>query len=119
MDDFVNEDRLKAFGAVIARLLSRKDLTREESADCWRQIIADEQPDLQQGAFMAALAAKGESTEEVAGSFEAILELDTNKVDLSHISPLVENSGTGMDPLKTFNISTAASIIAAAADICQ
>ncbi len=112
-----DERDLREFGAVITRLTRREDLTRAESRECWRQIIANEQPDLQQGAFMATLAMKGETSEEIAGSYEAILELDTNKVDLSHISPLVENCGTGMDTLKTFNISTAASVVAAACGI--
>jgi len=72
---------------------------------------------MQQGAFLAALKAKGETAEEIAGSWEAIYELDTVKVTPCTPYPLVENCGTGMDTLKTFNISTAASIIAAAAGI--
>jgi anthranilate phosphoribosyltransferase len=109
-----DEKKLKSFGAQITRLLKRENLTRDESEECWRQIIANEQPDLQQGAFMAAMAMKGETDEEIAGGFEAIYEHDTNKVNLTHLSPLLDNCGTGMDALKTFNISTAASIIAAA-----
>ncbi len=113
----VDEQNLRQFGAVITKLQQRENLSREESRECWRQIIADSQPDLQQGAFIATLAMKGETAEEIAGSYEAILELDTNRVDLSHISPLVENCGTGMDALKTFNISTAASVVAAACGV--
>jgi len=72
---------------------------------------------MQQGAFLAALTAKGESKEEVAGSWEAIYDLDTIKVDIGCELETVENCGTGMDTFKTFNISTAASIIAAAGGI--
>lgn len=110
----MDESRLIYFGERIVRLIERHDLTRDEARECWRQIIANEQPELHQGAFMAALAAKGETAAEIAGSFEAIYELDTNKVDLGSSAILVDNSGTGRDSFKTFNVSTAAGIIAAA-----
>ncbi|MBF0239538.1 MAG: anthranilate phosphoribosyltransferase [SAR324 cluster bacterium] len=108
------EEQLRSFGDIVMRLIRRENLSRQEAREGWMHIIQNTQPDLQQGAFMAALVAKGETFEEVAGSWDAIYEFDTNKVDLSHIDPLVENCGTGMDTLKTFNISTGASIIAAA-----
>ena len=72
---------------------------------------------MQQGAFLAALTSKGETKQEVAGSWEAIYDLDTTKVHLNTGIKTVDNSGTGMDTFKTFNISTAASIIAAAGGI--
>jgi anthranilate phosphoribosyltransferase len=72
---------------------------------------------MQQGAFLAALTAKGETRQEVAGAWEAIYELDTTKVRIDPALSPVENSGTGMDTFKTFNISTAASIVAAAGGV--
>jgi anthranilate phosphoribosyltransferase len=78
------------------------------------QVLRGEQPDLQQGAFLAALVAKGETAAEIAGAWEAIREVDTVKVEPEVEGPILDNCGTGMDPFKTFNISTAASIIAAA-----
>ena len=80
----------------------------------FRQVLLNEQPDLQQGAFLAAITAKGATPQEIAGSWEAIYEIDTVKVTPNVSSPLVDNCGTGMDTLKKVNISTAASIIAAA-----
>jgi anthranilate phosphoribosyltransferase len=80
----------------------------------FRAVLANEQPDLQQGAFMAALTAKGETAEEIAGAWEAIYQLDTVKVFPHCSGPVVDNCGTGMDSFKTFNISTVAAIIAAA-----
>ena len=113
----MTNDKLKMFGGKIAALLNGEDLSREETKDMFRQVLLDEQPDLQQGAFMAALTAKGETAEEVAGAWEAIYELDTVKVTPEVPEPLIENCGTGMDSFKTFNISTAAAIIAAAGGI--
>jgi len=108
---------LKEFGVIITRLIQKENLTREECRDMFCEILVNAQTDMHQGAFLAALAAKGETAEEIAGSWEAIYRLDTVKVKPQTRGPLVENCGTGMDSLKTFNISTAASIIAAAADV--
>lgn len=108
------EEKLRYFGAKVNGLIGGNGLSREEAKEMFRQVLLNEQPDLQQGAFLAAITAKGATPREIAGSWEAIYEIDTVKVTPNVPGPLVENSGTGMDTLKTFNISTAASIIAAA-----
>jgi len=108
------EDRLREFGYEIQCLIRKKDLSRNETKEMFSRILFNQYPDFQQGAFLAALASKGETCEEIAGCWEAIYELDTAKVSPEIAQPLVENCGTGMDELKTFNISTASSIIAAA-----
>ena len=108
------EDNLRYFGSKVDALLKGQNLTRSEAYDLFRQILQNEQPDLQQGAFLAAITAKGATGQEIAGIWEAIYEIDTVKVRPDVNGPLVENCGTGMDSIKTFNISTAASIVAAA-----
>ncbi|MBE9477678.1 MAG: anthranilate phosphoribosyltransferase [Chloroflexi bacterium] len=114
-----SEEKIKDFGAKVAGLIRGRDLSRREAREMFRQVLLNEQPDLQQGAFLAALTAKGETTEEVAGAWEAIYEIDTVKASPRVAHPLVENCGTGMDSFKTFNISTAAAIVAAAGGICM
>lgn len=108
---------LKNFGAVIQRVLRGENLTRGECYAIFREILLDEQPELHQGAFLAALTAKGETPSEVAGAWQAIVELDTARVDVDLGEPLVENCGTGMDRLKTFNVSSAAAVVAAAGGV--
>jgi anthranilate phosphoribosyltransferase len=112
-----DEERLRQFGGVVARLLAGENITRAEARECWRQICEEEQSNLQEGAFIAALKAKGETLEEIAGTFEALYELDTLKVKVNTPQPLVDNCGTGADTLKTINISTAAAIISAACGV--
>jgi anthranilate phosphoribosyltransferase len=108
------EDNLRYFGGKVDLLIRRGNLSRSEARELFIQILQNVQPDLQQGAFLAAITAKGATPEEIAGIWEAIYEIDTVKVRPEVIGPLVENCGTGMDAIKTFNISTAASIVAAA-----
>lgn len=108
---------LRAFGADVQRLIEGRDLTRERTYELFREVLLGEQPDLQQGALLASLVAKGETPEEIAGAWQTIVRFDTvpaSPVTVDAGTPLVENSGTGMDALKTFNVSSAAAIIAAA-----
>lgn len=108
------DQRVRAFGSRVNDIIGGMDLSRKDAKDMFRQVLLNEQPDLQQGAFLAAIAAKGATPQETAGSWEAIYEIDTIKVTPDVDGPMSDNSGTGMDTLKTFNISTAAAIVAAA-----
>jgi anthranilate phosphoribosyltransferase len=110
-----SETDLRSFGAAIQHLIDGHDLSRRRTYGLFRDVLLGEQPDLQQGALLAALVAKGETPEEIAGAWEAIVEFDTVPATVDAPGPLVENSGTGMDSLKTFNVSSAAGVIAAAA----
>lgn len=109
--------RIKDFGAKIQTLIEGKDLSKDETCWMFREVLLNRQPELQQGAFLAALVAKGETVEEIAGAWAAIDEIDTVHVSLDIQGALFENSGTGMDTLKTFNVSSAAAIVAAACGV--
>ena len=109
----------RQFGSVISRLARRQDLSREQAAAAFTTVLNDATTPMQQGAFLAALTTKGETEAEIAGAWDAIYALDTVKMPIHpELSP-VENSGTGMDSFKTFNISTAAAIIAAAGGVAM
>ena len=110
-------DQERTFGSGIGKLVNGEDLSRQRAKEMFDQVLLNEETDMQQGAFLAALTAKGETAEEIAAGWEAIYEQDTVKVEPEVSSPLVENCGTGMDELNTFNISTSASIVAAAGGV--
>ena len=112
----IQEDSLKWFGEQITGLINGNDLSRETTRKMMMDTLTGSQPDLQQGAFLASLRMKGETEDEIVGCFEAIIESDTNSVNLENL-PVVENCGTGMDSLKTFNISTLSAIVAACMDV--
>uniref|UniRef100_UPI003217410E anthranilate phosphoribosyltransferase n=1 Tax=uncultured Draconibacterium sp. TaxID=1573823 RepID=UPI003217410E len=108
---------IREFAKTITKLINKENLSREESYNAFSVVLNNETSEIQQGAFLAALSAKGETKEEIAGCWQAIYEMDTVKVAPKVNGPVVENCGTGMDSFKTFNISTCASLVAAAEGI--
>lgn len=108
---------MKTMGQAITGLLNREDLCYEESYELFRGIILNRETEMQQGAFLAALTAKGASPEEIRGIWRAIMDFDTTRSHPQVEAPLVENTGTGMDRVKTFNVSTAAALVASACGV--
>lgn len=106
----------RELGEIITRLIDNQELSQDEAYNAFSMVLKNEVSDMQQGAFLASLTSKGPSAAEVAGGWRAVYELDTNKVDLNGLE-LVDNCGTGMDSFKTFNISTAASLVAASGGV--
>src|SRR5262245_30179505 len=97
----------------LAQLLDGRDLTRAEARDVMNQIMSGEATPAQMGGFLVALRLKGERAEEIAGCAEAMRE------HVVSVRPrredLVDTAGTGGDGARTFNISTTAALVAAAA----
>jgi anthranilate phosphoribosyltransferase len=97
----------------LQRLLDGHDLTRDEARDVMGTIMRGEATQAQIGGFLVALRVKGETADEIAGCAEAmrerVLAVRPRRDDL------VDTAGTGGDGANTFNISTAAALVAAAA----
>ena len=94
----------------------RATLNREEAHVLMEQIFTGSFSDLELAALLGAIGARGESPEELAGFVDAMREAVTD-VPLNHHerTQLVDTCGTGGDASGTFNISTAAALVAAAA----
>ena len=107
---------MKNLGSTIQKLIDGKNLDRNEAFKSFEAIFKNEVSEFDQGAFLAAIATKGENSDEILGCYEAIYKYDTVKVNPGKLD-ITENSGTGRDNLKTFNASSAAAIVAAAAGI--
>jgi anthranilate phosphoribosyltransferase len=99
--------------ATLARLLDGHDLSRDEAREAMNTIMSGEATPAQIGGFLVALRLKGETADEIAGCAEAmrahVLAVNPKREDL------VDTAGTGGDGGRTFNISTAAALVAAAA----
>ncbi len=113
----MSENRKREFGRLISAVALGRRLTREESCEAYRQVIMNEQPELQQGAFLLAHIARGPSTEELGGAWQAMDLYDTAKIRIDTDAPVCDIVGTGSDKLKTVNCSTPAALIAAAAGL--
>ncbi len=100
---------------LLPRLLRGERLTREETGAAVRAMMRGEVADAQIAAFLFALAQRGESADELLGGAEA---LRAEAVPFpSSRRPLLDTCGTGGDGSHTYNISTAAALIAAAAGV--
>jgi anthranilate phosphoribosyltransferase len=97
----------------LSRLLDGHDLSRAEACGIMEEIMGGEATPAQIGGFLVALRLKGETADEIAGCAEAmrahVLPVRPRREDL------VDTAGTGGDGARTFNISTAAALVAAAA----
>ena len=99
----------------LARLLSRENLTRGESTELLEAMLREDASDAQIAAALAALTAKGETVEELAGMAEA-LRRRAVKVNSCHTT-FIDTAGTGSSRAKTFNVSTAAAFVIAGAGL--
>ncbi|HID97919.1 MAG TPA: anthranilate phosphoribosyltransferase [Thermodesulfobacteriaceae bacterium] len=111
------EENMREFGRVIGRLCRGEDLSREESLEYYRQVILDEQPELQQGAFLVAHLMKGPTVAELSGAWDALYQYDTEKIAPDIQEQCCDIVGTGSDVLKTVNVSTPAAFIASACGV--
>jgi anthranilate phosphoribosyltransferase len=94
----------------------RASLTREEAYELMRLILGHEAGEIELAALLGALAARGETAEELAGFVDAMREAATPiPLEEALRMQLTDTCGTGGDGADTFNISTAAALVAAAA----
>ncbi|MEP7003419.1 MAG: anthranilate phosphoribosyltransferase [Chloroflexota bacterium] len=101
-------DVKEALGAVA----SGRTLTRAEAEGAMGSVMAGEATAAQLGALLAALAVRGETVDEIAG-FAAGMRAAAVPVHVA--DGAIDTCGTGGDRSHSFNISTIAAIVAAAA----
>jgi len=99
---------------ILSALLARRDLSIGEASWAMQRVMAGETTAAQLAGFLVALRAKGETVDEIVGFRDAILEYSLPL----EVDPMaLDIVGTGGDRFGTVNISTMASIVAAAAGI--
>ncbi len=104
---------MNAAGAAAAA--RARPLTRAEAREVFAAVLAAPPPAEELGALLRALAARGETADEIAGAAEAMRGA---MVPFDHGAPdAVDTCGTGGDGLGTFNLSTSAALVAAAAGV--
>ena len=99
----------------ISRVQNGEDLPAEEMTRVMNAIMQGEVSNVQISSLLLALAGKGESVGEIAGAAQSLRQ--HMKKIASTRQPLVDTCGTGGGGAGTFNISTAAAIVAAATGV--
>lgn len=101
---------------ILLKLCRREDLTRDEARDAFEHIMSGQASDAQIGGLLVGLASKGSTVEELVGAAmvmrEKVLPIPTDDSQV-----FLDTCGTGGDVRSTFNISTAAAVITAAAGV--
>jgi len=99
----------------LVRLVRREDLTRAEASLLLSALLDESASDAQIAGTLIALTTKGETVEELTGLAEGLRSRAT-RVRCNH-QCFIDTAGTGSSRSKTFNISTAAAFVIAAAGL--
>ncbi len=103
------------FTAILETLQSQQDLTSGQIRTVVNWFLSGEAAHADMKRFLEHLADKGETVDELVGAAQALRD---SMVPLANPHPVaVDTCGTGGDGSKTFNISTAAALVAAAAGV--
>ena len=112
-------ETLNPFTLALKRVLEQREtLTREDARTLLDHIldVDDFGSEIRVAALLGAMAARGETEDELAGFVDALRARSTRiPLTAAESSRLVDTCGTGGDLSGTFNISTAAALVAAAA----
>ncbi len=98
----------------LLRLIEHREIFHEEMLSLMRQIMAGEVSPVMIAALITGLRVKKETIGEITAAAMVMRELST-KVPVADTAHLVDTCGTGGDSAHTFNISTAATFVAAGA----
>ena len=97
----------------IKQLTGHQDLEAEDMIAVMGDIMRGLTSEVQNAAFLVGLQMKGVKAAELLGGAKVMRELST-RVEVAHREHLVDTCGTGGSGCGTFNVSTAAAIVAAA-----
>ncbi|NLY74340.1 MAG: anthranilate phosphoribosyltransferase [Firmicutes bacterium] len=99
----------------LAKLARREDLSEGEMIGATKAIMEGQASPVQIGSFLTALRLKGETVDEITGAARVMRE---KSLKVNFKAPrVVDTCGTGGDGSHTFNVSTTAAFIVAAAGI--
>lgn len=98
----------------LQRIIDHREIFHDEMLHLMRQIMHGEISPVMVAALLSGLRVKKETIDEISAAAQVMREMATH-VDTPHNPHFVDIVGTGGDSSHTFNISTAAMFVAAAA----
>ncbi|RMW40216.1 MAG: anthranilate phosphoribosyltransferase [Nitrosopumilus sp.] len=99
---------------LISKLQEKTDLTYDEMNQVMTDVLSGKTTDTENADFLSNLADKGETDDELLGMLDKMQEFSL-KIEPKNTGTIIDMCGTGGDKLQTFNISTTASFVVAAA----
>jgi anthranilate phosphoribosyltransferase len=99
---------------ILLKLVSRSALSEEEVHQTVNSILEGKLSEAAIASFLVAMSMKGETSEEISAILQTI-KRHAIKISPKITGSLVDTCGTGGDAIKSFNISTAAAIVASSA----
>ena len=99
---------------LIQKLQEKTDLTYDEMNNIMTDILSGNTNIQENADFLSNLEEKGETDDELLGMLDKMQELSL-KMEPKNTGTIIDMCGTGGDKLQTFNISTTASFVVAAA----
>ncbi len=99
---------------LISKLQEKTDLTYDEMNQVMTDVLSGKTTDSENADFLSNLADKGETDDELLGMLDKMQEFSL-KIEPKNTGTIFEFCGTGGEKLQTFNISTTASFVVAAA----
>ena len=99
---------------LIKKLQEKTDLTYDEINNVMTDILSGNTDIQENSDFLSHLAEKGETDDELLGMLDKMQELSL-KIEPKNAGSIIDMCGTGGDKLQTFNVSTTASFVVAAA----
>jgi len=98
----------------ISKLEQKIDLTYDQMSEIMSEVLSGKTNDEQNVSILSNLSQKGETDDELLGMLDKMQELSL-KITPKNQGTVIDMCGTGGDKLQTFNISTTASFVVAAA----
>ena len=99
---------------LISKLQEKTDLSYDQMNNIMTDMLSGRTTDIENADFLSKLAQKGETNDELLGMLDKMQEFSL-KVETKNSGTIIDMCGTGGDSLQTFNISTTASFVVAAA----
>jgi anthranilate phosphoribosyltransferase len=100
--------------ALLGRVASGEPLNLAEARDAFEIMMSGDATPAQVGGFLMGLRVRGETVDELTGGAQALRE---RMLKVQAPADAIDTCGTGGDASGTFNVSTAAAIVAAACSV--
>lgn len=106
----------------LRRIIRNENISSNDSYECLKYLLDNEfgiANDSCFGAYLAALQTKGPTIDEIVGLMNCVMYYDRKELIINRKfkEPLCGIIGSGKDDVKTFNISSISSIVAASAGV--